>query len=72
VEKQFGKTLEQEVRAEGHELPTSLKPRPNPPGFDAHLQDWRSGGSNGASRVMHDAREVIAGRKRQLGRERRR
>jgi hypothetical protein len=72
VEKQFGRSLEQEVQAEGHELPASLKPRPKRPGFDAHLQDWRSGGSNGASRVMHDAREVIAGRKRQLGRERRR
>jgi hypothetical protein len=72
VEKQFGQALEQEVNAEGHELPTSFKPRPKRPGFDDHLQDWRSGGSNGGSRVMRDAREVIAGRKRQLGRERRR
>jgi hypothetical protein len=72
VEKQFGQTLEQEVNAEGHELPTSRKPRPKRTGFDAHLEDWRSGGSNGESRVMRDAHEVIAGRKRQLGRERRR
>jgi hypothetical protein len=72
VEKQFGRTLEQEVNAEGHELPTSLKPRPKRSHFDAHLEDWRSGGSNGASRVMRDAHEVKAGRKRQLGRERRR
>jgi len=72
VDKQFGQTLEQEVKAEGHELPTSLKPRPKRPGFDAQLQDWRSGGSNGESRVMREAHEVRAGRKRQLGRERRR
>jgi hypothetical protein len=71
VDKQFGQSLEQEVKAEGHELPTSFKPRPKRPGFDGHLQDWRSGGPNGASRVMRDAYEVKAGRKRQLGRERR-
>jgi len=72
VEKRFGQKLEQEVNAEGHELPTSLKPRPKRPAFDARLQDWRSGGSNGESSVMRDAHEVRAGRKRQLGRERRR
>jgi hypothetical protein len=71
VDKQFGQSLEQEMKAEGHELPTSFKPRPKRPRFDAHLQDWRSGGSNSASRVMSDAYEVKAGRKRQLGRERR-
>jgi hypothetical protein len=72
VDKKFGQTLEQEVKAEGHELPSSLKQRPKRPGFDAQLQDWRAGGSNGESRVMRDAHEVRAGRKRQLGRERRR
>jgi hypothetical protein len=72
LDKRFAQTLEQEVNEEGHELPSSFKPRPKRPGFDDHLQDWRSGGSNGASRVMRDAHEVIAGRKRQLGRERRR
>ncbi|HKH79553.1 MAG TPA: hypothetical protein VJ996_05990 [Solirubrobacteraceae bacterium] len=72
LHKQFGRTLEQEVNAEGHELPASLKPRPKRPGFDAQLQDWRAGGSNSASRVMRDAHDVAAGRKRQLGRERRR
>jgi hypothetical protein len=70
VDKQFGEKLEQEVNAEGHELPTSHKPRPKRPGFDAHLQDWRSGGSKGGSPVMRDANEIR--RKRQLGRERRR
>jgi hypothetical protein len=70
LEKEFGQTLEQEVNAEGHELPTSLKPRPKRPGFDAHLQDWRSGGSNGGSPLVRDANEMR--RKRQLGRERRR
>ena len=69
VEKEFGQTLEQEVNAEGHELPSSLKPRPKRQGFDAQLQDWRS---NGRSRMMHNANDVAAGRKRQLGRERRR
>jgi len=72
VEKEFGQTLEQEVNAEGHELPSSLKPRPKGQGFDAQLQDWRAAGrSNGRSRMMHDANDV-AGRKRQLGREPRR
>ncbi len=71
LHKQFGRTLEQEVNAEGHELPAPLKPRPKRPSFDAQLQDWRAGGSSGASRVMRDAHDVVAGRKRQLGRERR-
>jgi hypothetical protein len=69
VDKQFGRTLEQEVKAEGHELPASLKPRPKRPDFDAHLQDWRAAGE---SSVMRDAREVATRRKRQLGREPRR
>jgi len=72
TDKLFDGSLEQQVKAEGQELPTSLKPRPKRPSFDEHLQDWRSGGSNGASRVMRDANEVKVGRKRQLGRERRR
>jgi hypothetical protein len=71
LDKRFGQTLEREVNAEGHELPTPFKPRPKRPGFDEHLRDWRSGGSGGASRVMRDAHDVQAGRKRQLGRERR-
>jgi hypothetical protein len=72
VDKQFGQTLEQEVKAEGHELPASLRPQPKRPGFGAHTQDGRAAGrSNGApirSSVMRDAHEVAAGRKRQLGR----
>jgi hypothetical protein len=73
LDKQFGQKLEQEVNAEGHELPTPLKPQPKRPGFDTHLQDWRAAGrSNGGSRMIHDANGVAAGRKRQLGRERRR
>ena len=81
VDKQFGEALEQEVKAEGHELPASLKPRPKRPSFDAQLQDWRDAGRSGGagtervdrtgeSRVMRDAHEVMAGRKRQLGRDR--
>ena len=82
MHQQFGEALEQEVNAEGHELPASLKPRPKRPSFDAQVQDWRDAGRSGGagsgdrpiggSRVMRDAHEVMAGRKRQLGRDRRR
>ena len=75
VDKHFGQTLEQEVKAEGHELPTSLKPRSQRPSSDAPPRGRRDGRSTGAptrSSVMRDAHEVLAGRKRQLGRERRR
>ena len=72
TDKLFDGSLEQQVKAEGQELPTSLKPRPKRPSFDEHLQDWRSGGSNSASRVMREAHDVRVGRKRQLGQERRR
>ena len=81
VDKLFSESLEQGVRAEGHELPGSLEQRPKRPGFETHLREWRAAGrSNGApsgrrpageSSVMRDAREVAAGRKRQLGRGRR-
>lgn len=79
---QFGEALDREVKAEGHEPPASLKPRPKRPSFDAQVQDWRDAGRSGGagsgdrptggSHVMRDAHEVMAGRKRQLGRERRR
>jgi hypothetical protein len=82
ADKLFDGSLEQGVKAEGHELPRSLKPRPKRPSFETNLQEWREAGrSNGApsgrrpaseSSVMRDAHEVMAGRKRQLGRERRR
>ncbi len=72
VDKLVDGSLEQQMNAEGLAPPASLRRRPKRPGFDEHMQDWRSGGSNGASRVMRDAHEVMAGRKRQLGRERRR
>lgn len=81
ADKLFDSSLEQGVKAEGHELPGSLKPRPKRPSFETHLQEWRERRSNGAppgrrpageSSVMRDAHEVMAGRKRQLGRERRR
>lgn len=71
VDKQFDKTLKQEVQAEGHELPSSLRPGSKRSVFDDHPQD-RRGRSAGESPVMRDVHEVIAGRKRQLGRERRR
>jgi hypothetical protein len=73
VYKQFGHTLENEVHAEGHELPASLEPRSKRSGFEAGVRDWRAAGRlNGRSQVMHDAHEVLSGRKRQLGREWRR
>lgn len=72
VDKQFGKTLKQEVRAEGHELPSSLRAASKRSVFDDHPQDRRAGRAAGESHVMRDVREVAAGRKRQLGRERRR
>ncbi len=73
VEKQFGQVLEQEVNAEGHELPISFDPRTKRSGFEAGVRDWQAAGRpNGRSRVMRDAHEVMAGRKRQLGGERRR
>jgi hypothetical protein len=81
ADKLFGESLEQGVRAEGHELPGSLKQRQQRPGLENHLREWREvGRSNGApsgrgpaseSSVMRDAREVAAGRKRQLGSGRR-
>jgi hypothetical protein len=65
TDKLFDGSLEQHVKEEGHELPSSLKPRSqrrsSPPRRPA-----------GESSVMRDAHEVAAGRKRQLGREQRR
>jgi hypothetical protein len=75
ADKHFGQTLEQQVKAEGYELPTSLKPEPRRPSSDVPPRGRRDGRSTGAltgSSVMRDAHEVMAGRKRQLGRERRR
>jgi hypothetical protein len=74
--KLFDGSIEQQVKAEGHELPSSLKPRPkrlNPEtGPQGRRADGRSNGTPASSNVMRDAHEVIAGRKRQLGQERRR
>lgn len=81
ADKLFDSSLEQGVKAEGHELPASLKPRAQRSGSAADPGGRRGAGrSQGApprrpadeSSVMRDAREVMAGRKRQLGRERRR
>jgi hypothetical protein len=69
VDKQFGQTLEREVKAEGHELPTSLKPPSRRSSSDASPRGGRDGRSNDAptrSSVMRDGHEV-ARRKRQLG-----
>ncbi|MGO9247487.1 MAG: hypothetical protein ACLP7W_02705 [Solirubrobacteraceae bacterium] len=80
--KQFDGSLEREVQEEGHELPSSLKPPSRRPKPDVPQHDRRGGGrSNGVpsaprpggeSSVMRDVHDVAAGRKRQLGWERRR
>ncbi len=76
TEKQLDRSLEQGMKAEGHELPSSLQPRPKRQGFgkshDSRARDPRTPTRAGESSVMHDAREVAARRKRQLGREGRR
>jgi hypothetical protein len=72
LNKQFDGKLEQGVKEEGHELPASLRPGPKRSVFDEHPQDRHAGRSSAESRVMRDVHEVRAGRKRQLGRERRR
>ena len=74
MDKLFDGSLEQHVKAEGHGLPASLDPRSPRPRSDAPPRGRRDGRSTGVptptrSRVMRDAHEVIAGRKRQLGRE---
>jgi hypothetical protein len=71
TDKRFDRTLEQRVRAGGHELPISAKPKPS--AIDSYLQDSRAHAkARGESSVMGHVREVAAHRKRQLGRERRR
>ncbi len=72
TDKQFDRTLEQGIKADGHELPASIRPRPKRSGTDAHPHDGRVRARGGESSVMRDAREVAARRKRQLGRERQR
>ena len=76
LDKAYDRTLEQGMKAAGHELPSSLKSPSKRPSPDAASQgrraDGRSNGATSRSSVMRDAHEVMAGRKRQLGRERRR
>jgi len=75
MDRKSDRTLEQRLRADGHELPASAKPKPS--ALDSYLRDGRTdrrpaAARRGESSVMRDAREVAARRKRQLGRERRR
>jgi len=71
--RRFDEALEQQLRAGGHEPPSSLR-RPSA------IEQWREDGrarartharepASGRSTVMDDAREVESGRKRQLGHE---
>jgi hypothetical protein len=75
VDRQIDRTVEQNMRAGGHELPSSIRPKPKPkpkrPGPDAHPHEGRARARGGGSSVMRDAQEVAARRKRQLGGERR-
>jgi hypothetical protein len=68
LNKGFDSTVEQEVGAGGHELPSSARPKPS--SIDSHLQESRARSRAKESSVVRDAREVQAHRRRQLGRER--
>jgi hypothetical protein len=76
LDKAYDRTLEQGMKAAGHELPSSLKSPSKRPSPDAPSQgrraDGRSNGATSSSSVMRDVHEVAARRKRQLGRESRR
>jgi hypothetical protein len=69
TDEQYDRKLEQRVRDGGHELPSSLRPKPSP--VDPGLKDPH-GRVRRESNVVRDAREVGAHRRRQLGREGRR
>ena len=64
AEREFDDALGGRMREGGHKLPSSQA-------ADAGLDAWRRSGRDeaGESSVMRDAREVAAGRKRQLGRD---
>lgn len=76
ADRAYDRTLEQGMKAAGYELPSSLKQRSQRPSHNASSQgrraDERSNGVPNRSSVMHDAYEVAARRKRQLGQEGRR
>jgi hypothetical protein len=63
----FDSTVEQQVGAGGHELPSSARPKSS--SIDSHLQESRARSRAKESSVVRDAREVQAHRRRQLGRE---
>ncbi len=70
LKKGFDRTVKQQVSAEGHELPSSVRPKPS--ALDTYLQDSRAHAkARGKSSVMGHSREAAARRRRQLGRERR-
>ena len=71
LNKSFDRTVEREVGAGGHELPSSARPKPSE--FDTYLQDSSRARARarGESGVARHAREAATHRKRQLGRERR-
>jgi hypothetical protein len=73
VDREFAGALERRMREKGRELPASRRPGSR---LDAWIEagraERRGDGAppDGSSSVMHDAREVAARRKRQLGRDR--
>lgn len=70
ADREFDGVLRRRMKDAGHGLPASRTTRT---GFDAWRAEGRAGaGGQGsaASSVMHDAHEVVARRKRQLGRDR--
>lgn len=73
TDEQYDRTLEQRVRDGGHELPSSVRPKPS--AGDPRLTDPRDPRAHARlrreSRVVRSAREVAERRKRQLGRDRR-
>jgi hypothetical protein len=66
VKGSFDRTVEQKMGAEGHKLPSSVRPKPS--AVDSHLRD----SARAQSDVVRRAREVAEQRKRQLDAERER
>ena len=75
LNRRFDGTLEQAVKAEGHDLPAELRPQPKRSRADAPRHRGSGGGGSGGaaskSSVMRDLHEAQARHKRQLGSGRR-
>jgi hypothetical protein len=70
TDEQYDRRLEQRVRDGGHELPSSVRPKPSP--VDPGLKDPRDHARvRRESSPVRDFREAATRRRRQLGRDRR-